>query len=131
MSELLVVYGDEREPTPRGVGQRNVAVIGAPDAGATTLIGRAELAQDGRSDIGGGDSTSDVAIEFDTAALMRCPFVRAVADGHIDVARRIAAAPPEPAEPVVIDWLVHEARRHLTTAATPRAGDGARTDAGR
>jgi len=45
--------------------------------------------------------------------LGRCPFVRLVADGNVDGARRLAAAPPDPAEPVVIDWLIAEARRHL------------------
>ncbi len=40
-SELfLVTYGDEREPTPRGVDRRNVAVIGAPGAGVTILVER-------------------------------------------------------------------------------------------
>lgn len=38
----LVTYGDEREPSPRGVDRRNIAIIGAPDAGATTLAERME-----------------------------------------------------------------------------------------
>jgi hypothetical protein len=50
---------------------------------------------------------------FESVVLGRCPFVRCVADGNLDAARRIAAAPPEPAEPVVIDWLIAEAQRHL------------------
>lgn len=45
--------------------------------------------------------------------LLRCPFVRAVAEGRIDDATRIAAKPPDPAEPVVIEWLIGEARRQL------------------
>jgi hypothetical protein len=56
---------------------------------------------------------------FSPVELGRCPFVRLLADGNVDGARRLAAAPPDPAEPVVIDWLLAEARRHL--AASLRA----------
>lgn len=42
-----------------------------------------------------------------------CPFIRAVAEGRIAAAEAMAAAPPDPAEPVVIDWLIAEARRQL------------------
>lgn len=45
--------------------------------------------------------------------LRRCPFVRAVAEGREADARRLAAAPPDPAEPPVIDWLVQTAREAL------------------
>jgi len=45
--------------------------------------------------------------------LTRCPFARAIAEGREDEARAMAAAPPDPAEPRVVDWLVAEARRHL------------------
>lgn len=43
----------------------------------------------------------------------RCPFVDAVAEGRLDDARALAAAPPDPAEPAVIDWLIAEAQRQL------------------
>ena len=36
----LVIYTVEREPSPRGVDRRNIAIIGAPDVGATTLTER-------------------------------------------------------------------------------------------
>ena len=45
--------------------------------------------------------------------LIRCPFVRAIAEGREPDARALAAQPPDPAEPVVIEWLVGEARRRL------------------
>jgi len=47
----------------------------------------------------------------------RCPFVRAVIDGREDRARALAAAPPDPAEPVVIDWLLQVAREAAQTLA--------------
>jgi hypothetical protein len=47
------------------------------------------------------------------AALRRCPFVRLVAADRIAEAHALAAAGPEPAEPVVAAWLVVEARRQL------------------
>lgn len=46
----------------------------------------------------------------------RCPFVKALCEGREADARRLAALPPDPAEPVVIDWLVVEARRQLAEA---------------
>lgn len=45
--------------------------------------------------------------------MIDCPFIRAVAEGRIAAAEAMAAAPPDPAEPVVIDWLIAEARRQL------------------
>lgn len=42
-----------------------------------------------------------------------CPFVRAVSEGRDADAAALAAAPPDPAEPVVIEWLIAEARRQL------------------
>jgi hypothetical protein len=45
--------------------------------------------------------------------LRRCPFVRALSEGRSADAWEMAAAEPEPAEPVVIEWLFAEARQHL------------------
>lgn len=56
--------------------------------------------------------------------LLRCPFVRAVATGCIDTATAMAAAPPDPAEPVVIEWLITEAQRRLAQRALEVLGDG-------
>lgn len=42
-----------------------------------------------------------------------CPFVHLVATGRLAEARALATRPPEPAEPLVIDWLVAEAQRQL------------------
>lgn len=54
--------------------------------------------------------------------LLRCPFVRAVAEGKLKDAERLAAAPPDPAEPVVIEWLIAEAQRQLEAQGTgPRS----------
>lgn len=49
--------------------------------------------------------------------LMRCPFVRAVAECRLDDARDLATAPPDPAEPAVLAWLIAEARRQLDGVA--------------
>jgi hypothetical protein len=43
---FLVVYGDEREPTPRGVGTRNVGIIGAPDSGCSVVAERMSSVKD-------------------------------------------------------------------------------------
>lgn len=51
--------------------------------------------------------------------LMRCPFVRAVAEGREADAIELAGRPPDPAEPVVIEWLVTEAHRQLNEEAMP------------
>jgi len=51
--------------------------------------------------------------------LLRCPFVRAIAEHRVHDARVLAAAPPDPAEPVVIDWLVAEAQRQLDAGEQP------------
>ena len=40
----------------------------------------------------------------------------AEADGRDGDARSMAEAPPDPAEPVVVEWLVAEARRQLAVA---------------
>jgi hypothetical protein len=45
--------------------------------------------------------------------LRRCPFVRLVAEGRLIEAAALAAAPPDPAEPPVVAWLLAEARRQL------------------
>lgn len=49
--------------------------------------------------------------------MIPCPFVRAVAEGRDDDARRLATEGDDPAEPVVVDWLIREARRY--SAAYP------------
>lgn len=48
-----------------------------------------------------------------TGDLRRCPFVRALREGRALDAWVMAASEPEPAEPVVIEWLFAEARRQL------------------
>jgi hypothetical protein len=48
-----------------------------------------------------------------TGDIRRCPFVRALMQGRAADAWAMAAAEPEPAEPVVIEWLFAEARRQL------------------
>ena len=37
---LIVSYVEDREPSPRGVGMRNVGIIGHTDVGKTTLAER-------------------------------------------------------------------------------------------
>lgn len=38
----LVIYSEPAPPSPRGVDRRNIAIIGAPDSGKSTLRERAE-----------------------------------------------------------------------------------------
>jgi hypothetical protein len=59
--------------------------------------------------------------ETDTSdALTRCPFVRAVAAGNHDTARTIATRGDDPAEPLVVDWLIAEAERQLAELPATR-----------
>lgn len=55
-------------------------------------------------------------IVYRRSELDACPFVRLVAAGRDDAARRMAMAPPEPVEPVVAEELVTMARQHLAEA---------------
>lgn len=56
--------------------------------------------------------------------LDRCPFVRLVAAGRDDAARRMAMAPPDPAEAAVADELVGMARQHLADTKSISLADG-------
>lgn len=50
---------------------------------------------------------------------MRCPFVRAVAEGRLEAARVLARQGPEPAEPAVVEVLVSWAERAAAGLPVP------------
>jgi len=50
------------------------------------------------------------------SALLRCPFVRLVAEDRIAAATDLALRPPDPADVGAVPWLIAEAQRQLAEA---------------